>query len=391
MELYELKLKQFVEVKLMRINKPVFSSSSLPLFGSYNNILNLEQLENDSSSMLSNKFKDFSLNDSSSVSIDNMFQISNTFGKVLFCENLEALLIISNTSDKSIKIKDLKVKVFNEELEGFESLFKKCEFPLITSSNSVQINAHSFYNHKVKLTADIMCKYNLEVEIQYTCNYFNEEYLQHSSNKTIKMLTSNYFIETGTFQVVQKYYKKFIFATMLPFRIKDKFVNDSLGNTFIEVNVINQSPYNLNLKDAGLLLLASTSESNNLNVENADIIKCVSDEETFKDINLEPDEEINIVYLIDNYKAFLLFVNLYIKYYKNSFSFKICWNNSFDSLLKSTNLVFKNRLINELFTLTIIEKPASTIVKGQYFKLILQVTNKTNSKIIFFIIRNNAA
>lgn len=300
MDLYALELKQLVEVKLLRLNKPKIPGIILPLSGSYNSIENLNDIEyadGDINNRPANKFKDYNLNDDSSVSIDNMFQISSSFGKVLFCENLEALLIINNTSDKEIKIRDLKIKVSNEVLENYEAMFKKAEFILINTNSVITIGPNHFYNHRIKLVADTMCKYSLEAEVQYTSSNFNDEFIKQTTSRSVKTIASDYFIETGTNNVVKKYYKKFIFATMLPFRIKDRFINDSLENTFIEVNIVNQSPYTLHVNHFSL------SSDNNMN---SNFISSLAEN---KEMNLESDEEINIVYMINNYNQMLATVN----------------------------------------------------------------------------------
>jgi hypothetical protein len=293
MELYELDLKQLIEVKLHRLNKPKFSSNILPINGSYNNIDDLHKLDDvdifSQEPKFENKFKEYNLHDENSVSIDNMLNFNPSFGKVIYCETLEALLIINNISDREIKIKDLKVKLSNEVLDSYESMFKRCEFSLINTNNTIIIPANHFYNQKIKINADIMCKYSLEVDLQYSSYYFNEEYIKQSTNRIIKTIASGYSVELGTSNVIRKYYKKFLFATNLPFKIKDRFMNDSLERCFIEINLTNQSPYYLHINE--FILASDNSNQNN--------ITCLQE---CKNFMIEPDEEINLVYIIHNYK-----------------------------------------------------------------------------------------
>lgn len=301
MELYELELKQLVEVKLLRLNKPKFSNNLLPLNGSYNSIEHLNKItssdfENSSETRFESVLKEFNINESNSVSVDNMFQLQSGFGKVLFCETLEALIIINNTSDKEIKIKDLKIRVTNEVLENYESMFKKSEYTLINSNSLIVIPANHFYNQKIKLNADVMCKYSLETDIQYSSTYFNEEYVKYSLNKIIKSISNGYYVEVGTNNVVRKYYKKFLFATNLPFKIKDKFINESLDKSYIEINILNQSPYNLHISE--FLFAPDTSVSTQV----GNYISCLQE---MKNFNIEPDEEVNLVYTISNYRSFV--------------------------------------------------------------------------------------
>jgi hypothetical protein len=307
MELYELELKSLVEVKLLRLNKPKFSTSMIPLSGSYNSLEDLKEIENIPSSeqRFENKVREFYIPDESSIPIDNMFQLSSSFGKVLYAESLEALLIINNQSDKEIKIKDLKIKVSNEVLESYESMFKKTEYNLVNTSNVITIQGNHFYNQKIRVNADIMCKYALEIDIQYTSYYFNEEYSKHSSNKIIKTISSHYFIETNTTNVVKKYYKKFLFATNLPFKIKEKFINDSMERCFVEINLVNQSPYNLFISEF-------------LFVNDGPMIgsgQGLSPLQEIRNLTMEQDEEVNLVFTCSDYRAFILNVlNFYSRY-----------------------------------------------------------------------------
>lgn len=304
MELYELELKQLVEVKLLRLNKPkIMPNNLIPLNGVYNSLTDLNQLDNLSHKQqnFENKFKEFGMIDENSVGVDNMFSIYTSFGKVLYCEQLEALLIVNNLSDKEIKLKDFKIKISNEVLENYENMFRKTDYFILNTSNIITIPPNHFYNHRIKIYADIMCKYALEIDLQYTNYYFNEEFIKHSTNKIIKTISSHYFIEANTSHVVKKYYKKFLFATNLPFKIKEKFINDSLERSLLEINVINQCPYNLNIVEfalyAGDLGSGGKISGNSLT------------ENTLKNINMESDEEINLVYLADNFKSFNLNVN----------------------------------------------------------------------------------
>ncbi len=361
MELYELNLSQLIEVKLLRLNKPKFNLNILPLNGVFNSIENLRKIDintqleiegisdkieeknfdsdnleenldekeknkdttvaNDkihsiiTEGSFENKFKEFYLTDPSSVSIDNMFQLSSNFGKVLFCETLEALLIINNHSDREIKIKEFKIKISNEILEGFESMYRKTEYNILNSQTVITVPANQFYNHKLKINADVMCKYSIEVDINYTSSYYMEEYAKHSVNKIIKTITSNYFVEGNSNLVIKKYYKKFLFATNLPFKIKEKLVNDNMERCYIEINLVNQSPYNLHISEISLIpdteKIASSQSALNLINSQSSYINLIRESE-WKNFNLETDEEINLLFVLNNYKNIMLNVNEFL-------------------------------------------------------------------------------
>ena len=315
MELYELNLNQYLEVKLLRLNKPKFNTNLLPYSGSYNSIEDLKSISPDISSGLDpcfeKTFQEYSLNEYSSVAIDNMFTLSSSFGKVLFCENLEALLIINNTSDKEVKIRDFKVRVSNEVLEGYDSMFRKTEYTLISSQNTINIPGNSFYNQKIRINADIMCKYSVEIDVQYTNPNFYEEYVKHSANKIVKTISSQYSIENNSTTVVRKYYKKFLFATNLPFKIKEKFVNDNLEKCYVEINLINQSPYTLHIDEVMLLPDSDKSLERRESIGGSGFISCVAQNE-MKNFAIEADEEINIVFVLNSYRTTISFVSYFL-------------------------------------------------------------------------------
>ncbi len=81
MELFELDLKQLLEVKLLRLNKPKYNSISNSLSGNYNSIEDLAAINLlDSASQLENKIKEFNLLDEYSPSPENMFVNTVSFG-----------------------------------------------------------------------------------------------------------------------------------------------------------------------------------------------------------------------------------------------------------------------------------------------------------------------
>jgi peptidyl-tRNA hydrolase len=168
--------------------------------------------------------------------------------KKLKTQTLKLLLIINNTFDKKIKIRDIKFRVTNEQLKNYQSMYKKVEYSLINSNSVIVINPKSFYNQRIKFSVEIICKYTLEADIQYSSFYFNEEYVKHSAGKiSLKTIGSDYSVELETSNIIRKFYMKFQFITNLPFKIKDKFINDSLKRCYIKINLTNQSLYNLRL------------------------------------------------------------------------------------------------------------------------------------------------
>ena len=82
MELYELDLKQILEVKLLRLNKPKFSNLS-SLSGNYNSLEDLSTISNlPQDKFLENKIKEFCITDEYSPSPENMLTFNQSFGYI---------------------------------------------------------------------------------------------------------------------------------------------------------------------------------------------------------------------------------------------------------------------------------------------------------------------
>ena len=43
-----------------------------------------------------------------------------------------------------------------------------------------------FMHKKIKILADTLCKYVLEIQIEYCSIYYNDEFVKHNTNKVIK-------------------------------------------------------------------------------------------------------------------------------------------------------------------------------------------------------------
>lgn len=56
------------------------------------------------------------------------------------------------------------------------------------------------------------------------------------------------------------------------------------------------------------------------------------------------------------------------------------WCKRDENEIKNLNFSLKNKAINDLFTLLVVEKPNDEIKKDEYFNIILQFVNKTQSK-----------
>jgi len=267
-------------------------------------------------------YESFILEENTPQNLERIQSYTSGFGKILFCETLEAILYVNNISDKEIRIKDIKFKISNEVLDEYESMFKKFEFYLINSNTPFIIPPGYFMHKRIKILADTMCKYIMEIDIQYGSVYYNDEFLKHSQTKIIKTISNHYYITSNPSNVIAKFFKKFLFSTNLSFKLKDKILTNNMDLAFIEVNLTNPTPYTLHIRDINLLLDSNLNMSLILEKSNSKELvniptssnELVKNDNTFFYSNntgraipcfVEPEEEINFSFTILNYKAFV--------------------------------------------------------------------------------------
>ena len=79
--------------------------------------------------------------------------------KVIFGETLDVILILNNTVDTEIRIKELKIKISNATLEHYESFYKKVDQLIFSNTNVIIIEPNKFYSQKIRFPAEIVCRY----------------------------------------------------------------------------------------------------------------------------------------------------------------------------------------------------------------------------------------
>lgn len=364
MEYYELELKQQIDIKLIRLNKPKFNNSSTPYYGEYLPNHHLIDSNNDNT-LLSNDLllKNFNLTEI--LPNNNLMTINNTFGKVLFGEKLEACILIINMSNiDDMKIKEVVVKVSNDPLKHYTNVYKKCDF-VIFEENDFIIPCGKFYSTKINFNADNISKYSISIDIKYCCNYFNNEYIKNINGKIIKTMTQSYYIEQNKGLVVKKFLKKMLFDNNLPFKIKEKLVTTNLGKTFIEINLINSTSLTLHIVEYSL-------EPNKiLNGHSKESFKdCIKGLIQGEELSLEAEDEFNFIYEIDNHNLFQAIEN---------FTFKVSWVNLFDSIPKHLVFIIKNKLINDIISISNYNTP-NVVYKDEIFQMKLLISNIHRSK-----------
>ena len=130
-------------------------------------------------------------------------------------------------------IREIKVKLSNEPLENFEVCYKKIKTNLFTINEPFTIEPMKSNTQKLRFQVEIISKYSVEIEVFYCCKLFDDEYAKHAVNKIIKTLSSEYYIEPNKNSVVSKYYKRFTFAANLPFKLKERLIQDSLVESLL--------------------------------------------------------------------------------------------------------------------------------------------------------------
>ena len=115
--------------------------------------------------------------------------------------------------------------------------------------------------------------------------------------------------------------------------------------------------------------------------QNQKIAKLSSDQNdnvpfSSKFLTLQPDEEANVIFKIEDPTIF---------YGEKDYIIYIKWLNLFDGNEKEFNYEFSNGLntYNELYNITVVEKPEKDIIINQNFKITLKLDGKNLKKRIF--------
>ena len=372
MEYHDLVLPHIIDVKLVRLNKPKFNYTGTPIFGEYlENYYNLDSSSNMSIQSTEVLLKQYNLTEI--LPSSNMMLLSNTFGKILLGEILDAEIFIINFSKTDdVKIREVKITITNSAVENFVSQYKKCEFVLFEASD-IFIPAGKFFSSKISFNTDIICKYTMSTDIQYSCNSFNSEYLKNQSGKIIKTVNKGYYIEPNKGLVIRKYCKKMSFDNNVPFKFKDKLISNHLNKVFIEITLTNNTSFLLCISDYSLQINKNTLDLNNPDVKsNYDMF--ITTINPKKPILLDSDDEYNFIFSVMNHDL--------IQFIEN-FTFKLTWNNYFDSLGKNIIFNIKNKLVNDIVNISKYQVPNNdTVFLNEIFTVKFLVENISKCNIL---------
>lgn len=362
----ELKPPKDIDIKFHRLGSPLLNSLCLPLNGLYNPLDN----EESSDYPLHNKFKNFDTTSNKCPNIDNLLSLNNNFGKIFIEEQLEGLLTFANTADYEITIKNLKIsmKVDDNKLKNPE---KPLEVNLPDSP--VIIPSKKGYTIKIKSQLNYVAKYRIEINFHIRSQAYDQHYFKLKQRNVVKENTENYSIINGCVEFFLT--RKLTFDSYNPFKINEFFYNSQVNKCFIEIRILNAIAYPLTILDLFLTPKNKKNEKIPL-VQSLEQIKSNKYNKYLNDskyLSLESDEQIRILFKIDNTDLF---------YESNKFVLNITWLNYFDFTPKIYTYEFSNNLntYNEYYKMVITEKPNEDIILNQNFKIIINLQSKNLSK-----------
>ena len=386
MKTQELKIPKDIEIKFYRLSLPLFNDSNQPLSGIYHNIESIE----DKNFPLKNIFSNFDV--SRNISIDNLFTLSSSFGKVFLNEKLDGLITFSNTSENFITIKDLEITIIVESKPDSKPNKKILDIRL--PPDGVQIKPKQAHTVKMSISLDYVSKYTIDINLRTRSSAYNTQFNMLKLQGLVKDFTKEYHIVNGNVETFNN--KRLTFDVNYPFKINEKFHNYQMNICYIEIRIKNNTIYPLtiytlslipkskkNLKISDLLLssskekitkipLVQSLEEINKN-ENENLDKNIKN--TFKSrlITIEPDEEINLLFKNSDPNLFGT---------ETQYILEINWLNLFDPNPKKYTYEFSNNIntFNECYKITVFEKPKGDIIKNQNFNVVLKLESKNPEK-----------
>ena len=381
----ELKVIKDIEIKFFRLLPPLLNQNNLPLSGLYNNLNNIEE---DQDNPLQNKFLNFDIVLPSCISIDNLFSLSPSFGRVFAKETLEGLITFTNVSEHEVYIKDLEITLKIDEKPETKTKEQKQLLDIKLPSEGVLLHKKTVYSVKFVSKLDYVSKYTIDINLRARSSVYDYQYNMNKQRYIIKQSGKDYVIVNNSVEVFNS--KKLTFDVNYPFKVYDNFHNYQMNKCFIETKIINNTIYPLTLTD--LFLCPKSKPDNKLNPidnlqqlnhnQNHVLLKLIPDNDKdnekkdcfiSKCLTLQPEEETNVIFKIEEPNLF---------YDENNFILFIKWLNLFDANEKEFTYEFNNKLntFNEYYKITVIEKPDNNIFVNQNFKITLKLESKNINK-----------
>ena len=386
MKTQELKIPKDIEIKFYRLSLPLFNDSNQPLSGIYHNIESIE----DKNFPLKNIFSNFDV--SRNISIDNLFTLNSSFGKVFLNEKLDGLITFSNTSENFITIKDLEITIIVESKPDSKPNKKILDIRL--PPDGVQIKPKQAHTVKMSISLDYVSKYTIDINLRTRSSAYNTQFNMLKLQGLVKDFTKEYHIVNGNVETFNN--KRLTFDVNYPFKINEKFHNYQMNICYIEIRIKNNTIYPLtiytlslipkskkNLKISDLLLSSSKEKITKIPLvqsldeinknENENIDQKIKNIFKSRLITIEPDEEINLLFKNSDPNLFGT---------ETQYILEINWLNLFDPNPKKYTYEFSNNIntFNECYKITVFEKPKGDIIKNQNFNVVLKLESKNPEK-----------
>ena len=331
---------KILKLKCFRLNPPNFKNNINNLNGHYNDLFNYEDEDN---YFLENKSNSFDLTSQYNITNDIGFYLDKNFGPVFIGDDLKILFILINQTNSEIEIKKLNINIFSNELNN--------TIPFQSKIPSIfKIKKYSFYSFIIYFNIDKNIKYKIDIKASLFGNLFEIDYNQNEKKG-------------------YEFFKRLTLDGKNPINIKTNFNLINLEKCFI--NQILYNPTFVKIKISNIWL-------NTIN-EPKKIIKL---KQEFKETYLSNDEEISLLYIINDPKIFN---------YEEKFELNIIWSriNDINKNHFKTNIINENISFNKFFTIELKETPNITLIKNQTFKIVLILNPKKLEKINISITCDN--
>ena len=331
---------KILKLKCFRLNPPNFKNNTNNLNGHYNDLFNYEDEDN---YFLENKSNSFDLTSQYNITNDIGFYLDKNFGPVFIGDDLKILFILINQTNSEIEIKKLNINIFSNELNN--------TIPFQSKIPSIfKIKKYSFYSFIIYFNIDKNIKYKIDIKASLFGNLFEIDYNQNEKKG-------------------YEFFKRLTLDGKNPVNIKTNFNLINLEKCFI--NQILYNPTFVKIKISNIWL-------NTIN-EPKKIIKL---KQEFKETYLSNDEEISLLYIINDPKIFN---------YEEKFELNIIWSriNDINKNHFKTNIINENISFNKFFTIELKETPNITLIKNQTFKIVLILNPKKLEKINISITCDN--
>ena len=357
-----------IEMRFQKLKLPTPNMLYLPLNGLYNSIDNIES----SDLFLSNKFENFDITPNIGPNMQNLFMLNNNNYKEIFVSEIfEGLIIFINKSNYDIIIKNIKItkKTYDKELKE-----KEQPVDVQIPDNPVIINAKKSFSLKLSTKINHIGTNKIYIFFHKKSEEYDKKYNKKMQKYIVAEKTDHYEIINGSPEFF--FFKKVKFEALNPFKINEKYHFFQNDKSLIEIKIYN----NTNLFPITLLDVFLTPKSNkNIKiplVQNLEGIKCNKYDQNVNDtkyITIEIEEEITILFKIDNYEMF---------YEEKKFILNIEWLKICDFISKLYTYEFNNKLkmSNKYYQLVITQKPADTIIFNQEYTINFKIIIKNFDK-----------